>query len=108
MHKCTLQDTLPSTVALNLTMFAIDEMPEEYGSKFRRYRIFIRLIDAWGLMIAASNLAGVISNLLYKTDGFTVGKLVGILIKIVVQLKLNLMIGNQTYLDKGETNMIAF
>ena len=59
-----------------------------------------RLIDVWGLMIAASDLAGGMNLLLYKTDGFIVGKVVGIMIKIYVQYKLSLITGNQHYLDK--------
>lgn len=100
MQKCTLQDTLPSTMLLNGLMFAIDEMPVEYSAQLRSYRILFRLIDAWGLMIAFTDFAYQSNVLLYKTDGFTVGKTLGIMIKIYVQLKLNLWTGNQNYLDR--------
>ena len=101
ISKCTLQDTLPATMILNFLMFAIDELPEEYSRQMRSYRIMFRLIDIWGLMIAASDLAGGVNLLLYKTDGFILGKILGIMIKIYVQYKLSIITGNAHYLDRG-------
>lgn len=67
-------------------------------------------MDIWGLMIAASELAGGMNLFFYKTDGFIVGKVVGIIIKIFVQLKLGIITGNQHYLDRSTESdeIIAF
>lgn len=95
-------------MTLNFLMFAIDELPDEYSKQLRSYRILIRFIDAWGLMIAGANFAGALNLTLYKSDGFTWGRMAGILVKIIIQLKLNIITGNQTYLDREISDMIAF
>lgn len=96
-------------MALNLMMFAIDELPHPYSLQMRKYRILIRLFDAWGLMMAASNLFGAMNLTMFKSDGFTYGKMFGILIKLVVQFKLRHITGSQSYLDKGSmVELIAF
>lgn len=110
VNKCTLQDTLPATMMLNFLMFAIDELPDPYRDYMRKYRILIRLIDAWGMMISVTEIADAFGLLGFKTDGFVVGKLLGVLIKVAVQFKLNIITGNQSYLDRETSfsNMLAF
>ena len=53
------------------------------------------------MLIGFSDLAYQTNVLLYKSDGFTVGKTLGIMIKIYVQIKLNITTGNQDYLRRA-------
>ena len=93
-HKCTLQDTLPATVILNYLIYAIDTAPETVSPYVRKYRFLLRLLDVSGLLGAIAESAYFVNVLLYKTDGFTLGKVVGKAIKLTVQMYLYLKTSN--------------
>ena len=59
-------------------------------------------------MIAMANFAGALNLTLFKSDGFTWGRMAGIFLKICVQLKLNIITGNQSYLDREVSDIVAF
>ena len=84
-HKCTLQDTLPGTVILNYLIYAIDVAPESVRPYVVKYRFLLRLLDVSGLIGAIAESAYFVNVLLYKTDGFTLGKVIGKAFKMTVQ-----------------------
>ena len=93
-HKCTIQDTLPATVILNYLIYAIDTAPETVSPYVRKYRFLLRLLDVSGLLGAIAESAYFVNVLLYKTDGFTLGKVIGKAIKLTVQMYLYLKTSN--------------
>ena len=93
-HKCTLQDTLPATVILNYLIYAIDTAPSTVSPYVVKYRFLLRLLDVSGLIGALAESAYFVNVLLYKTDGFTLGKVLGKAIKLTVQLYLYVKTSN--------------
>ena len=93
-HKCTLQDTLPATVILNYLIYAIDTAPDSVSPYVLKYRFLLRLLDVSGLIGAIAESAYFVNVLLYKTDGFTLGKVLGKAIKLTVQMYLYLKTSN--------------
>ena len=59
-------------------------LPVEYQPYLRKARIYLRLLDTWGALNAVAETAYHVNVSLYKSGGFTTGKIIGKLIKIVV------------------------
>ena len=76
----------------------IDLMPVATGAYFSQLRFLFRALDMLGMFNAAGETMYFVNVLLYKTDGFTVGKLLGKILKVAAQFKLMTFTGNQNYL----------
>ena len=111
MHKCMLQDTVPGTVTLNMGMFVLSNLQSETAQYFEQLRFMFRVSDMIGLANAAAEIFYQLNVLLYKTDGFVYGKLVGKLVKVYVQFKLIDFTQNYNYYheekndEEGEEEM---
>jgi len=88
-------------------MRLIDALPASYRIKFRRFRFILRLIDMAGLLNAITEIAYFTNVAIYKTDAFTMGKLVAKWFKVIIQWKLFIYTGNAHYLIDATEEEVA-
>jgi len=94
MHKCMLQDTVPGTVMLNLGVFILQNLKPETAESFSQLHFIFRISDMLGMFNAFAEIFYQFNVLIYKSDGFVFGKLIGKIIKVYVQFKLMIYTGN--------------
>ena len=58
----------------------------------------MRWVDMYGLLNAVTEIAYYSNVAIYKTDSYSMGKLLGKLTKVAVQWKLFMYTGNASYL----------
>jgi len=86
LQKCNLLDTLPATLLLNLLINSIDDLPEKVRGYFDIPRIVLRLLDINGFINSFVEMGYSVSLVMARFSVAQDGKLLGKIIKLVVQL----------------------
>lgn len=95
---CSWSDTLWATLILNLSVMLIDRSSAETQASLNVLSFFLRVLDIFGLFNAVVESAYFINTMIYKSDWFTIGKLLAKTLKVVLQVKLYLFNGSSDYL----------